>query len=224
VISQPVTSEVLIRADTAELAGEFFLPVRARGVVVFAHPGGSSRHSRLNREAAAVLHEARLGTLLCDLLTEDEEKRNSARRELCFDVPVLAARLTVAVDWLRATYDLVHPLGLLGAGSGAAAALVAAADRADVVAAVVALDGRLDLAAPVLGSVVAPTLLVVGGADPQVLELNRRALEPLTAPIKQLLVVPRAGRLFEEPGALAAVAGAAAGWFAHHLAAPDGAD
>lgn len=220
-ISQPVTGEVLIPVGAAELAGEFFLPVRPRGVVAFVHRSGSSRRSRRNQEVAAALHEARLGTLLFDLLTREEEKLDSARRELRFDIPLLAHRLTATIDWLRRRYDLVLPLGLFGASTGAAAALVAAADRAEVVAAVVSRGGRPDLAAPVLESVVAPTLLIVGGADPQVLELNERALELLAAPIKQLVVVPGAGHLFEEPGALATVAGAAAGWFAHHLVGPD---
>ena len=208
---------VSVRAGEAVLDGDLVLPEHADGVVLFAHGSGSSRHSPRNRQVAATLHAAGFGTLLLDLLTPAEEDADQFTREHRFDIELLARRLVAAVDWLRAEQGSPTPIGLFGASTGAAAALVAAAVRTDDVAAVVSRGGRPDLAGAALARVLAPTLLIVGGADVQVLELNRRALELLQAPVKRLEVVPGAGHLFEEPGALDEVARLAAGWFAEHF-------
>ena len=208
---------VEIRIGDVALAGDLVLPPHATGLVVFAHGSGSSRHSPRNRSVAERLHEARLGTLLMDLLTHDEEQRDRLTGELRFDVGLLAGRLVAAVDHLRAGRAAALPLGLFGASTGAAAALLAAAERPDEVAAVVSRGGRPDLAGAALSSVAAPTLLIVGGEDHLVLELNRQALELLGAPTKHLAVVPRATHLFEEPGALEEVATLAIDWFSRHL-------
>ena len=170
---------------------------------------------------AALLNEARIGTLLVDLLTRDEEEIDLLTREHRFDIELLARRLIAAIDWLRSGARAPLPIGLFGASTGAAAALVAAAARPDEVAAVVSRGGRPDLAGSALPQVRAPTLLIVGGADMQVLELNRRALDLLREAVKRLVVVPGATHLFEEPGALDEVARLAADWFSHHLAPAD---
>jgi putative phosphoribosyl transferase len=197
---------VTLQADLAE-------PEQPRGVVAFAHGSGSSRQSPRNRGVAEVLNRHGLATLLADLLTEPEERRDARSGELRFDIGLLGRRVIALVDWLSAARTL--PIGLFGASTGAAAALVAAAER-PVVAAVVSRGGRPDLAAAALPAVRAPTLLIVGERDPQVLDLNRRAAELLTAP-QQLHIVPGATHLFEEPGALDQVATEAAGWFGRHL-------
>lgn len=194
------------------LPGTLALPPNPYGVVVFAHGSGSSRLSPRNRFVADRLFGANLGWLLLDLLTGQE----SQSRANVFDIPLLADRLRHAIDWLAsypAAKDL--PLGLFGASTGAAAALVAAA-RDPRIAAVVSRGGRPDLAGDLLRHVHAPTLLIVGGADSAVLELNARALEALVG-VRDMVVVPRATHLFEEPGALAAVAGYAADWFTRHF-------
>lgn len=206
-----------VSAASSELDADLVVPAGADGVVVFAHGSGSSRHSARNRLVAERLHERGLATLLLDLLTgaEDAEEQRGATRR--FDIGLLAERLVGAVDWVGTeaeTTDL--PVGCFGASTGAAAALVAAAERPEAVAAVVSRGGRPDLAGDRLGSVRAPTLLVVGGNDPVVLDLNREAASRLTAP-HQLEVVPGATHLFEEPGALDVVADLAAAWFTIHL-------
>lgn len=186
------------------------------GVVVFAHGSGSSRHSPRNREVATALHEAGLMTVLADLLTPAEEDVDVTSREHRFDIRLLSERVVGIVDWLgRRPQTARLPIGLFGASTGAAAALVAAAARP--VRAVVSRGGRPDLAGSVLAAVEAPTLLIVGGADTQVLELNRTALAELGG-TKKLEVVDGATHLFEEPGALARVTGLARDWFAEHLA------
>ena len=198
------------------LTGDLTLPGTARGVVAFAHGSGSSRLSPRNRAVATALQQSGTGTLLFDLLTPDEE----LDRANVFDIPLLADRLVAATEWLRRqpdTRDL--PLGYFGASTGAAAALVAAAQAGAVISAVVSRGGRPDLAAPHLGEVLAPTLLIVGGEDRQVLELNREAQRQLRCP-NDLAIVPRATHLFEEPGALEEVARLAIDWFARHLAVP----
>lgn len=200
-----------------ELPGQLTLPASPAGLVLFAHGSGSSRLSPRNMQVAGVLHEAGIGTLLFDLLTEDE----AADRSNVFDIPLLAERLREAVQF-TASLDRVGrlPVGLFGASTGAAAALVAAAgDRR--VKAVVSRGGRPDLAAEWLPAVRAPTLLIVGGEDRDVLELNRQALEMLRCE-KQLAVIPRATHLFEEPGTLAEAAGLARDWFEKQLAGNDG--
>jgi putative phosphoribosyl transferase len=208
---------VTLPARPVELAGDLTMPARAEAVVVFAHGSGSSRHSPRNRSVAARLNDARIGTLLLDLLTGDEELRDRLTGELRFDVELLAVRLVAAIDAVRTGPANALPVGLFGASTGAAGALLAAAERADDVAAVVSRGGRPDLAGAALASVEAPTLLIVGGEDHVVLELNRQAVELLGTKTKELAVVPGATHLFEEPGALDAVATLAVGWFSRYL-------
>jgi putative phosphoribosyl transferase len=208
---------VRITVDGVALDGDLARPPRTGGIVLFAHGSGSSRHSPRNRRVAERLQRAGLGTLLLDLLTADEEQLDLHSREFRFDIGLLARRLVGAVDWLTAHVGGGElRVGLFGASTGAAAALVAAAERPSRVAAVVSRGGRPDLAGPALERVAAPTLLIVGGADPQVLALNRQAARRLAAP-HRLEVVPGAGHLFEEPGALDEVARLAAAWFVTHL-------
>jgi putative phosphoribosyl transferase len=219
-VSEAVEREVRLGAGQVELDGDLVVPAGASGVVLFAHGSGSSRHSPRNRRVAAALRGAGLATLLLDLLTAAEEERDRTTAELRFDVGMLAGRLVAAVDWLlgeAVTAGL--PVGAFGASTGAGAALVAAVERPRAVAAVVSRGGRPDLAVAALARVRAPTLLIVGGRDPQVLDLNRAALAELP-PSSRLEVVPDATHLFEEPGALDQVAGLAAAWFTRHLGTP----
>jgi len=210
----PGTAEVALDVDGASLPGTLALPARAVGVVAFAHGSGSSRLSPRNRAVAAALQEANLGTLLFDLLLADEDAAGPGAR---FDIPRLARRLEGAVAWLGAhAATAALSVGLFGASTGAAAALAAAAAAPERVAAVVSRGGRPDLAMAALAAVRAPTLLIVGGRDARVLDLNRGALARLTC-TKALEVVPGAGHLFEEPGALERVAALAVGWFRDHL-------
>jgi putative phosphoribosyl transferase len=193
------------------------LPEQSRGIVLFAHGSGSSRHSPRNRYVARVLNEAKLATLLIDLLTLHEEVIDTRTAHLRFDIDLLAERLVDATDWLTQFPDTKHlPIGYFGASTGAAAALAAAAVRPDVVGAVVSRGGRPDLAGSALPRVRAPTLLIVGGDDGQVIELNRAALAQLCCE-KQLVIVPAATHLFEEPGALDEVARLARDWFQRYL-------
>ncbi|UYQ60775.1 dienelactone hydrolase family protein [Streptomyces peucetius] len=207
------TQTVSIDADGVTLTGDLVLPDAARGIVCFAHGSGSSRHSPRNREVAEVLQRAGLATLLMDLLGEDEERVDRVTAELRFDIPLLGGRVTAAVDRLGERADTADlPLGLFGASTGAAAALVAAAERTDRVRAVVSRGGRPDLAGSALAAVRAPVLLIVGGDDRQVLGLNEQAAAELTVE-HRVLVIPGATHLFEEPGTLEAAAGAARDWF-----------
>jgi dienelactone hydrolase len=199
------------------LAGDLVLPEQARGVVLFAHGSGSSRHSPRNRAVARALNDNGFATLLLDLLTEDEEQVDLRTAALRFDIRLLAQRLALGVDWLggqAATEELA--VGLFGASTGAAAALVTASERAARVRAVVSRGGRPDLAGPALWRVTAPTLLIVGARDTQVLELNRQAATAL-AGANKTVVVPGATHLFEEPGALEKVAALAGEWFKEHF-------
>ncbi len=199
------------------LSGDLVLPEAAAGIVVFAHGSGSSRLSPRNQWVARQLEAANLGTLLFDLLTQAEEAVDARTGALRFNIPFLAERLVHVTDLVRD--DVAGPearLGYFGASTGAAAALIAAAERPAGVQAVVSRGGRPDLAGAALAYVRAPTLLIVGGADREVLALNTAALSQLTCP-KELQVVPRATHLFEEPGALEEVARLAAGWFTRHL-------
>lgn len=206
-----------IAAGPVTLAGSLTLPAAASGVVLFAHGSGSSRHSPRNRHVAQVLNDATLATLQLDLLTPDEEAIDLRTTHLRFNIALLAERLVGATDWLTQRPETRHlGVGYFGASTGAGAALVAAAERAGVVAAVVSRGGRPDLAGAALLRVQAPTLLIVGGNDIPVIELNRRALEQLRCE-KRLLIVPGATHLFEEPGALDAVAQHAREWFARYL-------
>ncbi|MGH9182481.1 MAG: dienelactone hydrolase family protein [Acidimicrobiales bacterium] len=208
---------VRIGAGEATLDGDLALPEGATGVVVFAHGTGSSRHSPRNRHVAAVLEEAGLATLLLDLLTAGEEAVDRRTGHLRFDIGLLAGRLAAARAWLGAQPDASHlPAGYFGASTGAAAALVAAAREPAGVGAVVSRGGRPDLAGPALEEVRAPTLLIVGGEDHTVADLNRQALAGLGAEA-EMEVVPGASHLFEEPGALERVAELARDWFASHL-------
>ena len=213
----PVAREVRIEAQPAvTLTGDLTLPTNPRGVVAFAHGSGSSRLSPRNRAVANALNEAGIGTLLFDLLTPTEE----LDRANVFDIPLLAGRLLGATRWLSGQADTrALPVGYFGASTGAAAALIASADAGQRVSAVVSRGGRPDLAIPRLAEVTAPTLLIVGGCDMQVLELNREAQEHLQCP-NRLAVIPKATHLFEEPGALEEVARLAINWFDEHLAAP----
>lgn len=203
---------VEVHAPRATLHGDLALPGNARGVVLFAHGSGSSRFSSRNRAVAQYLNAGGFATLLLDLLSADEEAVDQATGELRFDIPFLGKRLTLAADWLARERDTASlPLGLFGASTGAAAALITAAERPTRVRAVVSRGGRPDLAALVLGRVRAPTLLIVGGADETVLQLNQAAYDALRCE-KCLAVIPRASHLFPEPGTLEEVARLALAW------------
>ena len=219
---QPATARtVTIPAGGATLAGDLSVPgeaTGARGIVVFAHGSGSGRHSPRNRFVADALCAGGLATLLLDLLTEAEEAEDVRTLALRFDIGLLAGRLVAATDWLAQQPNIsALPIGYFGASTGAGAALVAAAERPNVVAAIVSRGGRPDLAGPSLGAVCAPTLLIVGGADVPVIEMNRDAIRQMRA-LAHLEIVPGATHLFEEPGALEQVATLARAWFAHYLA------
>jgi len=218
-LGPPMERPVRIRAGDAELDGTLSLPQNAAGVVVFAHGSGSGRHSPRNRFVARVLRNVGLGTLLLDLLTGEEEGVDVHTAEFRFDIGLLANRVVGATDWLGGVeVTAALPVGYFGASTGAGAALVAAARRPERVRAVVSRGGRPDLAGDALPRVQAATLLIVGGADEQVIGLNRQALERLGPKEKELHIIPRATHLFEEPGALEEVARLAADWFARHLA------
>jgi putative phosphoribosyl transferase len=211
--------EIIVPAGRRRLPGILSVPEAAFGVVLFAHGSGSGRLSPRNQFVARSLQEIGLATLLLDLLEEEE----AADRQNVFDIELLAGRLGAAADWLAEQQDTRGlPLGLFGASTGAGAALVLAARAPRQLAArqvpqaVVSRGGRPDLALPELAAVKAPTLLIVGGDDPQVLRLNRQALAALSSP-KELVVIPGATHLFEEPGTLEEVARLAAAWFRRHL-------
>ncbi len=208
--------ERLVRIDTDRVAlyGMLRQPEGTGGVVLFAHGSGSSRNSPRNIRVARILNEAGLATLLIDLLSPNEEAVDRYTADLRFDIGLLTDRLVSATDWLADRLGL--PIGYFGASTGAAAALVAATRRPTAVAAIVARGGRPDLAGAALRDVRAPTLLIVGGHDVEVIELNRIALQELRCE-KQLVIVPGATHLFEEPGALDEVAGVARAWFERHL-------
>jgi len=199
------------------LEGTLNLPQEAVAVVLFAHGSGSGRQSPRNWHVANVLNQARLATLLIDLLTPEEEEIDVFTGELRFDIGLLAQRLVTATEWLTQYADTRWlPIGYFGASTGAAAALRVAAQRPDHVGTVVSRGGRPDLAGTTLPLVRAPTLLIVGGNDLQVIELNEEALRLLRCE-KDLVIVPGASHLFEEPGALDEVAGLARWWFLRHL-------
>ena len=212
-----VERTIEIPAGQVRLPADVVVPARASGLVLFAHGSGSGRHSPRNRFVAAEFREAGLATALVDILTPEEERVDVRTAELRFDIGLLAARVGAVTAWLvdhEPTRGL--PVGLFGASTGAAAALVAAASRPDTVAAVVSRGGRPDLAGDALRSVHQPTLLIVGGRDDLVLELNRRAEKTLVGETR-LEVVPGASHLFAEPGALEEVARLSGGWFVRHL-------
>jgi dienelactone hydrolase len=199
------------------LEGDLNLPEGATAIVLFAHGSGSGRHSSRNRHVAHLLNEAKLATLLIDLLTAAEEEVDQHTAHLRFDIDLLARRLVGATDWLKQYPDTRHlRIGYFGASTGAGAALVAAAERQDTVGAVISRGGRPDLAGPALPRVRVPTLLIVGGNDLPVIELNRAALAQLRCE-KRLVIVQGATHLFEEPGTLDAVARLAREWFERYL-------
>lgn len=210
--------EVRIQAGKVTLEGTLSVPREATGVVIFAHGSGSSRYSPRNQYVATALREAGLGTLLFDLLTKKEEAEDMFRGHLRFDIRLLADRMVAATDWFlkHTAAGRTLQLGYFGASTGAAAALVAATERPDPVQAVVSRGGRPDLAGRALPQVKAATLFIVGGNDTPVIGINREAFEHLRSE-KQLVIVPGATHLFEEPGALEEVARLAAQWFLKHL-------
>jgi putative phosphoribosyl transferase len=210
---------VTIPAKTVMLKGDLCIPKGADGLVVFAHGSGSSRLSPRNQRVAAALRSAGLGTLLFDLLTKDEEAVDDVTAELRFNIPFLAERLVAVTEWLETQPEVRRlPIGYFGASTGAAAALMAAAELPGCVAAVVSRGGRPDLALKRIKEVKAPTLLIVGGADTQVIQLNIKAMEKLET-AKELAIVPSATHLFEEPGAMEQVERLAAAWFLKYLTA-----
>ncbi|HET9424714.1 MAG TPA: dienelactone hydrolase family protein [Gemmatimonadaceae bacterium] len=213
----PRAEPVVIPAGVM-LHGDLTAPAGAQGLVVFAHGSGSSRFSPRNQRVAGHLHAGGLATLLFDLLTADEEVVDARTARLRFDIPMLAERLVHVTDWLG-TQPATRGLGVgyFGASTGAAAALIAAASRPDVVRAVVSRGGRPDLAGAALARVEAPTLLIVGGDDEPVIGMNRSALAQLAARTKRLEIVPGATHLFEEPGTLDRVCDLALRWFDEHL-------
>jgi dienelactone hydrolase len=213
----PIQTPVQVRAGTALIDGDLVIPDRAVGLVVFAHGSGSSRFSRRNRAVAQTLQDGGFATLLLDLLTREEEAIDLQTGEYRFDIDRLGHRVVAAIDWAAGESAISGlPVGCFGASTGAAAALIAAADRPHMVRAVVSRGGRPDLAGDALPRVAAPTLLIVGGADEPVIELNRQAMRLMRAPVA-LEIVPGATHLFEEPGTLEEVARLALEWCRRHL-------
>jgi putative phosphoribosyl transferase len=213
-----MTKSVVIALPEASLHGDLTLPTQGEGLVIFAHGSGSSRHSPRNRFVAEQINAAGLGTLLMDLLTQNEERVDEVTRELRFDIGLLARRVAQVVRWAKHQTELAEAkVGLFGSSTGAAAALVAAADSNDV-AAVVSRGGRPDLAGDALRRVVCPTLLIVGGLDEVVIELNEEAKAQMVCPT-ELVIVPGATHLFEEAGTLEQVAELASAWFVRYLSA-----
>ncbi len=214
---EAVNEAVRISMGVAAVDADLHVPHRAAGLVVFAHGSGSSRFSRRNRAVAGALQSAGFGTLLLDLLTPEEESVDERTREYRFDIDMLGERVIGAIDWIPSRPDLRElPVALFGASTGAAAALIAAAARPQAVRAVISRGGRPDLADKALPNVRAPTLLIVGGRDEPVIEMNRDAMRRMRAPV-ELEIVPGATHLFEERGALEQVTTLAADWCRRHL-------
>jgi putative phosphoribosyl transferase len=212
-VAIPIEGEQQIEADLN-------VPDRAAGLVVFAHGSGSSRFSSRNRAVAESLNARGLGTLLLDLLTREEESVDVYTREYRFDIDRLGTRMMIATDWKQQREDLLWlPIGYFGASTGAAAALMAAAERPSVTRAVVSRGGRPDLAGAALSRVTAPTLLIVGGDDEPVIDLNEEARAKMQAAHVELTIVPRATHLFEEPGTMEQVERLAGDWFVKYLKA-----
>lgn len=206
--------QIEVPADTVKLQGILTLPPEARGMILFAHGSGSSHKSPRNQFVSQYLNEAGFGTLLFDLLTLEEEKEDMMTRELRFNIPFLAYRLTHVTHWMESQHQL--NIGFFGASTGAAAAIVAAAELGQKVNAIVSRGGRPDLAGQSLTRIVSPTLLIVGGEDHGVIELNQRALEMMNC-TKKIEIVPGATHLFEEPGTLEEVGRMATHWFEEYL-------
>lgn len=213
------TEAIRIQIRGVALDGDLHLPDRPSGLVIFAHGSGSSRFSRRNRAVAKVLEHAGLGTLLLDLLTRQEEAEDEFTGEHRFNIALLGQRVIGTADWALARSDLRSlPFAFFGASTGAAAALIAAAERPEAARAVIARGGRPDLAGNALPQVQAPTLLIVGGDDGPVIDMNRDAMRRMNAPVS-LEIIPGATHLFEEPGALEQVARLATDWCRRHLGA-----
>lgn len=209
---------VHVPVGDAQVAADLSVPDPARGLVIFAHGSGSSRHSSRNRLVARALQQRGLATLLADLLTMEEDAVDRVTAHLRFDIPLLGARVVALIDWVAGQPSIAQlPIGLFGASTGAAAALVAAAARPAAVSAIVSRGGRPDLAGDALPLVTAPTLLLVGSLDTEVIALNEHAMGRLTCPVS-LVLVPRATHLFEEPGTLEQVASLAGDWLVRRLA------
>lgn len=213
------TKQLTVEVPIGEqaLVGDLCIPQQAHGIVVFAHGSGSSRHSPRNQYVARTLERRRLATLLIDLLTPQEEVIDDRTAQYRFDIPMLADRLVAIIDWLKREHETAElPIGLFGASTGGGAALIAVAERPNDVAAVVSRGGRPDLAGAALCSVRTPTLLIVGGLDTEVIEMNRDARAHMSGDVK-LEIVPGATHLFEETGALDHVADRAGDWFVRYL-------
>jgi putative phosphoribosyl transferase len=211
------TTPVRVPVGDQSLNGDLGIPARARGIVLFAHGSGSSRHSSRNQFVARALERRDLATLLIDLLTPEEESIDDRTAQYRFDIPMLADRLVTIVDWLRGRKETASlPIGLFGASTGGGAALMAAAGRPQEIAAVVSRGGRPDLAGPSLAKVMTPTLLIVGGLDTPVIQMNRDAMKQMRREVT-LEIVQGATHLFEEPGTLERVAEVAGDWFARYL-------
>jgi putative phosphoribosyl transferase len=214
---ETVHEAVQVNVGLVAVSGDLHVPDRATVLVIFAHGSGSSRFSRRNRAVAETLEAAGLGTLLLDLLTPEEEAVDERTREYRFDIALLGRRVVGAIDWVQAQPNLHHlTIVLFGASTGAAAALIAAAARPDVVRAVISRGGRPDLADAALPAVQAPTLLIVGGRDDVVIEMNREAMHRMRAPV-EIEIVPGATHLFEERGALEQVSALAVAWCRRHI-------
>jgi dienelactone hydrolase len=213
-MSQAFDQIVHIAADNIHIEGMLELPNNAQGIVIFAHGSGSSRHSPRNNYVARILHSGGMGTLLMDLLTPEEDMDDETR----FDIPLLTRRLLAATDWLQTQQRIKQlPIGYFGASTGAAAALQAAAEPGNKISAVVSRGGRPDMAgADALSRVNAPTLLLIGGLDDIVIELNQEAFSHMHC-TKHISIIPGASHLFEEPGTLEKVAKLASDWFKHYL-------
>jgi putative phosphoribosyl transferase len=212
------SSEIRIPIDSITLEGNLVIPEGTKGIVVFAHGSGSSRHSSRNKYVAQELQKEGLGTLLFDLLTSEEERIDIVTAHLRFDIDLLAGRLVDVTNWLLNNPETENlNIGYFGASTGAAAALIAAREHSNVVKAVVSRGGRPDLAEKALPDVKAPTLLIVGGEDFQVIDMNQWAFDRLTVKEKQLKIIPGATHLFEEPGTLEEAADLAGEWFKKYL-------
>ncbi|WP_046472179.1 dienelactone hydrolase family protein [Allosalinactinospora lopnorensis] len=208
---------ITAKTPDADLSGDLAMGLDTSSVVLFAHGSGSSRHSPRNRAVAEALNRSGFGTLLLDLLTEEEGRRDEVTRELRFDIPLLTRRLTGAVDWLTSAEETAGlPIGLFGASTGAAAALGTAAMRPDRIHAIVCRGGRVDLASEALGKISAPLLLIVGSFDEPIVRISFQAQRELHV-ASDVHLIPNATHLFEEPGALEQVTGAAMGWFRDHM-------
>lgn len=208
--------EIRLASGAATLEATLHWPQPARGLVVFAHGSGSSRFSPRNQRVAQGLHSAGLATVLLDLLSPEEEAEDRQSHQWRFNIPLLGQRLTGAVDWLIQEGMVPHGVGLFGASTGAAAALITASERPQTIGALVSRGGRPDLAPQAIPQVRCPTLLIVGEIDQEVLALNAQAGNAMTAP-HHLVIIPGASHLFEEPGALEQVTTLAKEWFCLHL-------